>query len=62
MHIHRISGSGSLFADLKRILQEKGFGSNEEVIGEIEAYFEVKNKSFYKIGIEIINNVIIIIE
>ena len=37
-----------LFADLKRMLQVKRFGSNEEVISETEAYFEAKNKSFYK--------------
>ena len=37
-----------LFADLKRMLQGKGFGTNEEVIVETEAYFEAKVKSFYK--------------
>ena len=37
-----------LFADLKRMLQGKRFGSNEEVISESEAYFEVKDESFYK--------------
>ena len=37
-----------LFADLKRMLQGKRFGSNEEVISEIGAYFEAKDKSFYK--------------
>ena len=31
-----------LFADLKRMLQGKRFGSNEEVISETEAYFEAK--------------------
>ena len=41
-----------LFADLKKMLQEKGFGSNEEVIAETEAYFESKDESFYKKGIE----------
>ena len=41
-----------LFADLKRMLQRKRFGSNEEVIAEIKAYFEAKDKSFYKKGIE----------
>ena len=37
-----------LFADLKRILQGKRFGSNEEVILEAATYFEAKDKSFYK--------------
>ena len=41
-----------LFADLKKILQGKRFGSNEEVIAETEVYFEAKHKSFYKHGIE----------
>ena len=41
-----------LFADQKRILQGKRFGSNEEVIAETEAYFEAKIKSFHKKGIE----------
>ena len=35
-----------LFADLKKMLQGKRFGSNEEVIAETEAYFEAKDKSF----------------
>ena len=35
-----------LFADLKKMLKGKIFGSNEEVIAEIEAYFEAKDKSF----------------
>ena len=39
-----------LFADLKRMLQGKRFGSNEEVISETETYFEAKDKSFYKKG------------
>lgn len=43
-----------LFADLKRMLQGKRFGSNEEVIAETEAYFEAKDKSFYKKGIEML--------
>ncbi|XP_055302592.1 histone-lysine N-methyltransferase SETMAR-like [Sitodiplosis mosellana] len=30
----------------------KRYGSNEEVIAETEAYFEAKDKSFYKTGIE----------
>ena len=37
-----------LFADLKKMLQGKRFGSNEEVIAETEAYFEGKDESFYK--------------
>ena len=37
-----------LFADLKKILQGKRFGSNEEVSAETEAYFESKDESFYK--------------
>jgi len=43
-----------LFADLKRMLQGKRFGSNEEVIAETEVYFEAKDKSFYKKGIELL--------
>ena len=34
------------------MLQGKRFSSNEEVIAETEAYFEAKDKSFYKHGIE----------
>ena len=41
-----------LFADLKKMLQGKRFGSNEQVIAETEAYFESKDESFYKKGIE----------
>lgn len=41
-----------LFADLEKMLQGKKFGSNEEVIAEVEAYFERKDKSFYRKGIE----------
>ena len=41
-----------LFADLKKMLQGKRFGSNEAVIAETEAYFEAKDKSFHKHGIE----------
>ena len=41
-----------LFADLKKMFQGKRFGSNEEVIAETEAYFESKDESFYKKGIE----------
>ena len=41
-----------LFYDLKKMLQGKRFGSNEEVIAETEAYFESKDESFYKKAIE----------
>ena len=34
------------------MLQGKRFGSNEKVIAETEAYFESKDESFYKEGIE----------
>ena len=37
-----------LFLDL----QGKRFGSNDEVMAETEAYFEMKDKSFFKHGIE----------
>ena len=37
-----------LFADLKRMLHGKRFDSKEQVISETEAYFETKDKSFYK--------------
>ena len=43
-----------LFANLQRMLQGKRFGSNEEVISETEAYFEIKDKSFYTKGIELL--------
>ena len=43
-----------LFADLKRMLQGKRFGSNEEMIVETEAYLEAKGKSFHKKGIEML--------
>ena len=43
-----------LFADLKRMLQGKRFGSNEEVIAKTEAYFDAKDRSFYKKGIEML--------
>ena len=43
-----------LFADLKRMLQGKRFGFNEEVIAETQAYFEAKDKSFYKKGMEML--------
>ena len=41
-----------LFAVLTEMLQEKWFGSNKQVIAETEAYFESKDHSFYKKGIE----------
>ena len=41
-----------LFADLKRMLVGKTFGSNEEAILETEASFETKDKSFFKKGIK----------
>ena len=34
------------------MLQGKKFGYNEETIAETEAYFEGKDESFYKKGIE----------
>ena len=37
----------------KRMHQGKRFGSNGKVIPEIEAYFEAKDKSLYKKGIEL---------
>ena len=43
-----------LFAGLKKMLAGKGFGENEEVIAETEAYFEAKDKSFYKKGVEML--------
>ena len=42
----------SIFADLKKMLQRKRFGSNEEMIAETEAYFESKDESLYKKSIE----------
>ena len=45
-----------LFADLKKMLQGKKFGSNEEVIAETGAYCEAKDKSFYKHCIEKLEN------
>ena len=42
-----------LLADLKRILQEKKFGSNEEVVAETKAYFEAF-ESLYKKGIDLL--------
>ena len=35
-----------------RMLQEKRFGFNEEVITETEAYFKARDKSFYEKVIE----------
>ena len=43
-----------LFADLKKMLAVKKIRTNEEVIAETEAYFEAKDKSFYKSGIEML--------
>ena len=40
-----------LFADLKRMIQGKRFGSNEEGISKTGAHFEAKDKFFYKKGI-----------
>ena len=37
-----------LFANIKRMLQGKKFGFNEEVISETKVYFEAKHKSFHK--------------
>ena len=37
-----------LFADPKKMVLGKRFGSSEEVISETEAYFEAKDKSFNK--------------
>lgn len=45
-----------LFADLKRMLAGKKFKSNDEVIAETEANFEAKPKSYYKNGIEKLEN------
>ena len=41
-----------LFADLKKMLQGKRFSSDDVVIAATEVYFEAKDKSFYKKGIE----------
>ena len=41
-----------LFAGLRKMLQRKIFGSHEEVIAEIEAYFESKDESLYTKSIE----------
>lgn len=37
-----------LFADLKKMLHGRRFGSNEEVIAKTEAYFEAEYTLFYK--------------
>ena len=47
------TGNYWLFADLKRMLQGKRFGFNEEVISETEVYCEAKDKS-YKKGIKLL--------
>ena len=41
-----------LFTGLTRMLLGMRFGSNEVVISETEVYFDAKDKSFYKKGIE----------
>ncbi len=45
-----------LFADLKKMLQKERFCSNEEAIAATEAYFEAKDISFCKHGIEKLKN------
>ena len=47
-----------LFADLKRMLQGKRFGSNEEVILETEAYFVAKDKIILQKGQWIVREVL----
>ena len=42
-----------LFAAPKRMFKGKRFDSNEEVISETEAYFEAKDRSLNKKGIEL---------
>ncbi|KAF7271619.1 hypothetical protein GWI33_015524 [Rhynchophorus ferrugineus] len=37
-----------LFSYLKRMHAGKKFSSNEQVVAETEAYFEAKDKSYYK--------------
>ena len=49
-----LAPSDWLFTDFKRMLLGKRCGSNEEVISETEAYFEAKNKSFYKRDIKLL--------
>ena len=41
-----------LFSDSRRMLAGKKFRADKEVIAETEVYFEAKNKSYYKNGIE----------
>ena len=41
-----------LFSDLKKMPAGTKFCADEEVIEETEAYFEAKDKSYYKNGIE----------
>ena len=41
-----------LFSDLKRMLAGKKFCADEEIIEETEAYFEAKDKPYYKNGIK----------
>ena len=51
--IHRLDLALSdffLFSDLKRMLAEKKFSADEEVIAETEVYFEAKDKSYIKNG------------
>lgn len=43
-----------LFADLKKMPQRKRFTPNTEVIAATKVYFESKDKSFYKKGIEML--------
>jgi len=45
-----------LFPNLKWWLQGKRFTSNEEVVAEIEAYFEDLDISYYRKGIEMLEN------
>jgi len=45
-----------LFSDLKRMLAGKKFKSDDEVISETEAYFDEKEKSYFRGGIEKLEN------
>ncbi|XP_025162257.1 histone-lysine N-methyltransferase SETMAR-like [Harpegnathos saltator] len=47
-----------LFADLKRMLAGKKFSTDEEVIAEAEAYFEAKEKSYYKNAYELFSQTV----
>ncbi|KAF7271965.1 hypothetical protein GWI33_015201 [Rhynchophorus ferrugineus] len=49
---HLVPSDYFLFSDLYRMFAGKKFSLNEEVITETEAYFEAKDKSYYKNGIE----------